>query len=60
MKVKIEFEVELPDDIKHTEQELEDFLRFEFNDNGSLSLKNPFAGRVYLEPVFGTFEWSRE
>ena len=41
MKVKIEFEVEL-NDIEHTEEELEEYLRYTFRDNGSMSTKNPF------------------
>lgn len=43
-KVKIEFEVEIDDDnIKqYSEDELEEFLRFEFRDNGVLSGDNPF------------------
>lgn len=58
MKVKIEFEAELPDDIEHTEDELEEFLRFEIGDNGAMSGDNPFSGEI-VEPVFGTFMWSR-
>ena len=58
MKVKIEFEIDIKD-IDHTEEELEDFLRFEFRDNGVLSGKNPFKGES-VDPIFGTFYWSYE
>lgn len=57
MRIKIEFEVEIPDNIEHTDNELEEFLRFEFRDNGSMSGDNPFK-KLYIEPVFGTFYWS--
>lgn len=60
MKVKIEFEVELPN-IPHTFDELEDFLRYEFRDNGSLEGENPFnKARTQVSPIFGTFEVSEE
>jgi len=60
MKVKIEFEVELPD-VTHTFDELEDFLRYEFRDNGSLSGGNPFyKAKIYVAPIFGTFEISED
>lgn len=57
MKVKIEFEIELPD-IEYTEDELEEFLRFSYNDNGSMKTDNPFnVARSDTDPIFGTFEW---
>ena len=56
MKVKIEFEVEL-NDVEHTEEELEEYLRYTFRDNGSMSGENPFYGEQEPEPIFGTFEW---
>jgi hypothetical protein len=58
MRVKIEFEVELPD-IPHTEEELEAYLRFSFRDNGELALINPFNDLGEPDPVFGTFEWNK-
>ena len=57
MKIKIEFEIELPDDIEHTEDELEEFLRFQLGDNGILSGKNPFSAKCNTDPIFGTFKW---
>lgn len=57
MKVEITFEVELTD-LEHTKDQLEEFIRFEFRDNGSLSGDNPFNKRGQrCEPIFGTFEW---
>ena len=56
MKVKIEFEVEL-NEVEHTEEELEEYLRYTFRDNGCMSGKNPFYGQQEPEPIFGTFEW---
>jgi len=57
MRIKIEFEVELEDVENHTEKELEEYLRYYFRDNGSLSTKNPFEKQGEPDPVFGTFEW---
>jgi hypothetical protein len=57
MKIKIEFEIELPD-IEHTEDELEEFLRFEYRDNGRLNGMNPFNNiKCNMDPIFGSFEW---
>lgn len=58
MKVRVEFEVELPD-VKHTEKQLEEFLRFEHGDNGVMSGNNPFKGET-AAPIFGTYEWEYE
>jgi hypothetical protein len=57
MKIKIEYEVELPD-IRHSENELEDFIRFETGDNGRIKSSNPFLGES-LEPIFGTLFWEQ-
>lgn len=56
MKVKIEFEVEL-NEVEHTEEQLEEYLRYMFRDNGQMSTKNPFYEQGEPEPIFGTFEW---
>ena len=57
MKVEIKFEVELPD-VAHTEEQLEEYLRYEFRDNGVLGSGNPFDIRGKgCDPIFGTFEW---
>ena len=56
MKVQVTFEVELPK-IKSTEEQIEEFLRFEYRDNGVLSGDNPFSKRgIRVKPTFGTFE----
>lgn len=60
MRIKIEFEIELEDVEGHTEEQLEEFLRFEFGDNGHMSSLNPFYGKGSTDPIFGTFEWSYE
>ena len=55
MKVKVEFEVEVPvDDV--TDEQIEEWLRFECHDNGQMSLKNPLVDEQ-IEPIFGTFYW---
>jgi Tfp pilus assembly protein PilP len=57
MKVKIKFEVELPE-VEHTKEQLEEFIRFQFRDNGVMKRNNPFDSRVKsCDPIFGTFEW---
>ena len=57
MKIKIEFEIKLEDVEEYTEDQLEEFLRYTFGDNGCMSSKNPFYGQGSVEPIFGTFEW---
>ena len=57
MKVKIEFEVNLPDNIELTDDEIEEFLRYHFRDNGIMSGRNPLVNEVEPEPIFGTFYW---
>lgn len=54
-KVKIEFEINVPD-VEHTEEQLEEWLRFTLGDNGCMGGDNPF-GDYEPEPIFGTFEW---
>jgi hypothetical protein len=58
MKIKIEFEVEVKEVENFTEEQLEEFLRYNFKDNGMISSKNPFYDQLEIEPIFGTFEWS--
>lgn len=59
MRIKIEFEIELPD-IESTEYELDAYLRYSYGDNCSVAIANPF--NVLGEPVirYGTFTWNRE
>lgn len=55
MRIKIEFEVEIPD-IPHTESELEEYLRFTYGAIASMRLGNPFND-YDAETIFGTFNW---
>lgn len=55
MRAKISFEVNVPE-VGATDDEIMEWLRFELNDNGSMSAKNPLAKTSDVEPVFGTFE----
>ena len=57
MKIKIEFEIELEDVEEYTEDQLEEFLRYTFRDNGCMSCESPFYGQESVETIFGTFEW---
>jgi hypothetical protein len=57
MKVKVEFEIEF-DEIEHTEEQLEEYLRFMFGDNGVMSGNNPFNVKGQnVDPIFGSFSW---
>lgn len=58
MKIKVEFEIELPvvDGVQPTDDEIEEWLRYELNDNGGMELANPLSGEQ-VEPIFGTFQW---
>jgi hypothetical protein len=57
MRVKIEFEVDVPP-VVGTEQELEDWLRFVYNDNDTINSDNPYLVSCgEPDPVFGTFDW---
>ncbi len=49
----VSFDVHIPN-VEHTEEELEDWLRYKFGDNGCLSLSNPFSD-YHPAPIFGTF-----
>ena len=58
MRVEVKFEIEIPDTIAATNQQLEEWLRFSLNDNGTIRNDNPLlAAGVTAEPVFGTFRW---
>lgn len=53
MRVKISYEVELPD-IPHTNIELQEYLRYAVNYNGQISIENPFyqvMETTELEPL---------
>lgn len=56
-KVKVEYEIliPLPD---ATDEQIEEWLRFELHDNGDTKAKNPL-GKFEPEPIFGTFDWHR-
>jgi hypothetical protein len=55
MKVKVEFEVNIPVE-GATEEQIEEWLRFSFGDNGVMENKNPLSN-FEPEPIFGTFNW---
>jgi hypothetical protein len=54
-RINIGFDIEVSDR-EHTDEQLEEWLRFELNDNGEMDGDNPFAG-VEVVPIFGTFGW---
>ena len=55
-KIHVEFDVELPGLAK--DKEVEEWLRFELGDNGTISLDNPLE-KFEVEPIFGSFDWQR-
>ena len=55
MKVKVEYEILLPIE-NATDDEIEQWLRFELHDNGTMKGSNPF-NEYEPEPIFGTFDW---
>jgi len=57
MRIKIEFEIELPDG-NYTDEEINEFVRFEYADNGCMSSENPIDC-FDIEPIFGTFNWKK-
>ena len=57
-RVRVIFEVEVPNAEAYTDAQVEEWLRFSFRDNGEISGTNPLGRlREEPEPVFGTFEW---
>ena len=57
-RVQVKFEVELPETEREpTWKEVEEWLRFEFRDNGSMKIANPLSSHE-PEPVFGSFDWN--
>ena len=55
MRVKVEFHVEVPlEDV--SDEQIEEWLRFQLHDNGQMSMKNPLVNHE-VEPIFGTFYW---
>ena len=57
MRVKIEFEVEVPDDIPFVESDLDQYLGFHFEEHGSLTKKNPFYNEGKPAQIDGTFSY---
>jgi len=54
MRVRIEFEVEVPD-VGATEEQIIEWLRFECHDNGSMEMSNPLLDKDPT-PSLGSFE----
>lgn len=56
--VEVQFRIEIPDDPRITEGNLEEWLRFRLNDNGDMAADNPLDDILgEPEPIFGTFNW---
>ncbi len=53
-RIKIEFEIEMP---IASDADLDEFLRYRMNANGSMKLANPLIDMMTPEPIIGTFKW---
>ncbi len=56
MRVHVEFDVDIQGNA--TESEVEEWLRYELHDNGSMRSSNPLI-ETEVEPVLWSFKWSR-
>lgn len=54
MIVQIEFQARIPEEA--TEDEINEWIRFELRDNGVIQTINPLEKHI-LEPIFGTLTW---
>jgi len=57
-KVHVSFDVLIPKE-GMTDAQIEEWLRFQLHDNGTMSGKNPLVDET-VEPIFGTFDWDCE
>lgn len=55
--VHVEYDVNIPLD-NVTDDEIEEWLRFELRDNGIMNGNNPLSS-YEPQPIFGTFYWDR-
>ncbi len=58
MRVRVTFDVEVPAEANATDEQIEEWLRFNLNDNGCMSNDNPLATKG-VAPVFPSFEWEK-
>ena len=56
MRIKIEFEVDVPD-IPHTEKELEEYLEYTYGIISSIHKSNPFFELGSPDAIEDTFYW---
>lgn len=56
MRIKIEFEVDVPD-IPHTEEELDIYLAYTYGVKGSIKISNPFNKTGQPDVIPDTFYW---
>ena len=56
MKIRVSFDINIPDEYEDCHESIEEFLRFEYRDNGVMSGDNPLRNEI-VEPIYGTFEW---
>ena len=59
MKVSITFDVALPENIEVSDEQIEEWLRFELHDNGEMLSSNPLS-ILEVKPIYGTFTWRRK
>jgi len=55
--IKVEFEMQLP--VPATDDEIEEWLRFELHDNGSMQSHNPLS-ECEIDPIHGSIRWRKQ
>jgi hypothetical protein len=55
--IKIEFKMRLP--VLTTDEEVEEWLRYQLHDNGSMQLDNALS-EYEIEPVRGSLTWRKQ
>lgn len=58
MEVEVRFKVKIPEfnGALPNDSQIEEWLRYELNDNGQMMLTNPLCD-TEIEPIRGSFDW---
>ena len=55
--IKIEFQMRLP--VPATDEEVEEWLKYQLHDNGSMQLDNALS-EYEIEPIRGSLTWRKQ
>lgn len=59
MRIRVTFEVQVPNDVLFTDHQLEEWLRWSFRDSGEITQSNPLEKKdPEPSPVAGTFDYT--